>query len=246
MLQRQCKEPRIQRRDRLFWISLVRHWPGWRDALVIVRPETVLRWHRAGYRAHWRRRSRGRPGRPCIPRKDIALIRRISSDHPEWGEDRIALELKLKLGVERAVSTVRRYMVERPAPRPRSTWRTFLASHAKEIYALDFTQQYLWNYGLCHILVVMALDTRKIVCVAVTSSPTLDWLKQQLRDAFAWCKTPRFLIHDNDGIFGQFGRPRKAAVRQVRCALDLWLAEVMTVQGLPMSLSTRSGPTLIL
>ncbi len=106
---RQVKRPKLRRRDRVFWIWLRRHWSGWKNALVIVKPATVLKWHRKGYRAYWRWRSKGKSGRPRIPRKHIEFIRRISGDHPEWGEDKIALELKLKLGVEHSTSTIRRY-----------------------------------------------------------------------------------------------------------------------------------------
>ena len=109
---RQVKRPKLRRGDRLFWIWIRRHWPRWREALVIVKPATVMRWHRAGYRKYWRWRSRGKPGRPRIPQRHIAFIRRISRDHPEWGEDRIALELKLKLGVDHSPSTIRKYSRE--------------------------------------------------------------------------------------------------------------------------------------
>ncbi len=142
--QRQTPRPKLRRGDRLFWVWLRRHWKGWRSALVIVKPATVLGWHREGYRHYWRYRSKGKPGRPRIPRKHIELIRRISTDHPEWSADRIALILKLKLGVDHAPSTVRRYMVESGSP-PASTWRKFVASHADQIFALDFTTQTLWN-----------------------------------------------------------------------------------------------------
>ena len=104
--QRQVNRPKIQRGDRMFWIRLQRHWPGWKNALVIFKPETVLRWHREGYRAYWRWRSKGKPGRPRIPRQHIEFIRRISSDHPEWGEDRIALELKGAVPSSRAQRTM--------------------------------------------------------------------------------------------------------------------------------------------
>ena len=144
--QRQNPRPKLQRRDRLFWIWLCRHWAGWRSALVMVKPETVPRWHREGYKRYWRYRSKGRPGRPRIPWKHIELIRRISSDHPEWSADRIALILRLKLGVDHAPSTVRRYMVE-TGPPPGSTWREFVASHADQIFALDLTTQNLWYYS---------------------------------------------------------------------------------------------------
>jgi len=233
VLGRDERRPKLRRSDRVFWIWLMRHFECWRDALVIVQPATVVRWHRAGYRAVWRRRSRRRSGRPRIPRTHIRLIRRISSEHPEWGEDRIALEVQLKLGVKHAASTVRRYMVRRRGPRPGSTWRQFVEGHAHEFFSLDFATQILWNFEVRYVLVVMALDSRKIVHASVTAAPTLAWLKQQLRDAFGWSKTPRFLLHDNDGIFGQFGSLQRVGKRSVRCALDLWLVKVMGVTGVP-------------
>ena len=181
--QRQVPRPRLRRADRMFWVWLSRHLARWRSALVIVHPDTVLKWHRAGYRAYWGWVSKKRPGRPTIPRHHISFIRRISADHPEWGEDRIALELLLKLGVEHSPSTVRRYMVEDVPPRPRSTWRSFLKGHASQIWAIDLVTQVLWNFEMHFILVVLALDTRRVVHVAVTASPSLAWVKQQLTQA---------------------------------------------------------------
>lgn len=136
--QRQVRRPRLQRADRIFWIWLRRHWSRWKSALVIAKPDTDLRWHREGYRRYWPFRSKGKPGRPKIPRKNIAFIRRMSTDNPEWGEDRIALEMKLKLGISHSTSTIRRYMVDSPRP-SQSSWRRFLKSHAHEIFELDFT-----------------------------------------------------------------------------------------------------------
>ena len=227
---RQTPRPRLTRSDRLFWIWLRRNWPGWRSALVIVKPSTVLRWHRDGYRRYWRRRSRGKVGRPRIPRKHIAFIKRISADHPEWGEDRITLELKLKLGVVHSPSTVRRYMVQ-CGRSPKSTWRQFITGHAEHVFALDFTTQPLWNYGACYVLVILALHNRRVVHVAVTPSPTLNWVKQQVREATAWDEVPRFLIHDTDGIFGQFRKHNRGSYR---CALDAWLASTMGIRGIPI------------
>ncbi len=135
VLQRGRPRPWLRPADRVLWIWLARHWSRWRQALVLIQPATVLRWHREGYRRYWRRRSGELGGRPRIPRSHISLIRRISSDHPEWGEDRIALELKAKLGVEHTPSTIRRYMVIRKRDgRPVSSrWSTFLAGHASEL-----------------------------------------------------------------------------------------------------------------
>lgn len=234
---RQVKRPCLRRADRLFWIWLRRHWSRWRSALVIVQPETVLRWHREGYRRHWRRISRGHPGRPPISREVVSLIERMSRENPAWGEDRIALELKLKLGIEVAGSTVRRYLIRPVGPYP-SNWSRFVASHASQVFALDFTTHYLWNYNLCYVLAIMATDTRRIVHIAVTRHPTLDWVKQQIREATPYGAVPRFLVHDNDGIFGQLSpapcEGGNKTGRHFRCSLDAWLDHVLGVQGLPI------------
>jgi len=160
----------------------------------------------------------------------------MSSENPSWGEDRVALELKLKLGIAVAPSTVRRHLVRPIGPHP-SNWKKFLESHASKIFALDFTTQFLWDYAMCHVLVVMALDTRRIVHVAVTRHPTLDWVKQQIREATPYGAVPRFLLHDNDGIFGHRGSPPGGDAdvgRRYRCSLDEWLDLAMGIRGLPI------------
>ncbi len=237
VLQRGRSRPLLRPADRVLWIWLCRHWNWWRQALVLIQPATVLRWHREGYRRYWRRRSGEFGGRPKIPRGHINLIRRISSDHPEWGEDRIGLELKAKLGVEHAPSTIRRYMVTRTGEgaRASSTWRTFLAGHATELWTMDLTTQHLWNYSVRYVLVLMELRSRRVVHVAVTASPTLAWVKQQVRQATPFGSTPRFLVHDNDGIFGQFGKRRPGeSGKSYRSALDMWLGEVLHIKGIPI------------
>jgi len=161
----------------------------------------------------------------------------MSRENPTWGEDRIALELKLKIGIEVAASTVRRHLVRPAGPSP-SNWSRFVASRASQMFALDFTTQFLWDYSICYVLVIMAIDTRRIVHVAVTRHPTLDWVKQQVREATPYGVVPRFLIHDNDGIFGQLGLPSRAGKRlpgrHYRCSLDAWLDQVLGVCGLPI------------
>ena len=238
--QRQVKRPRLRRTDRVFWITLRRHWDRWRSVLVIVKPETVLRWHREGYRRHWRRFSRGKPGRPPVSTEIVELIKRMSLENPSWGEDRIALEMKLKLGVVVSPSTVRRYRIVGEGP-PSSTWRRFISSHAGQIHAMDFTRVVMWDYSIRHVLAIMAIDTRRIVHVAVTAHPTLEWLQRQIRQATPYGSVPRFLLHDNDGIFGQFATPQRpsrndeeASTRRYRCALDRWLEQVMGIRGLPI------------
>ena len=160
----------------------------------------------------------------------------MSRENPAWVEDQIALELKLKLGVEHATSTIRKYMIDGGVPR-KSTWRTFLSSHASQIFAMDFTTHYLWDYTVLYILVIIELERRRVVHVAVTSSPTLPWVKKQIREATPWGESPRFLLHDNDGIYGQRGRRKDAedsrGRKRYRCTLDHWLGEVMNIEGIP-------------
>ena len=237
--QRAHHRARLRRQDRLFWVLLRRLWPGWDRCLIIVKPETVIAWHRQGFKLVWNRRSRrGKVGRPCIPRSHIAFIRRICADHPEWGEDKIAEEFDAKFGIHHSASTIRRYMIVRRPPRAKQTWRTFINNHAKQVWACDFLTQYTAFFAFVYVFVIMEIGSRRIVHVNVTSNPTLAWVKQQFREATAWGEIPRLLVHDNDGIFGQFGAPLKAErdgkSRSYRCHLDRWLDEVMQIEGLPI------------
>jgi hypothetical protein len=238
--QRTQRLTRLRCKDRLFWILLRRLWSGWDRALIVVKPETVIAWHRQGFRLLWRRRSmRSKVGRPRIPREHIAFIQRISADHPEWGEDKIAEELAAKFGVDHSPSTIRRYMVPRQgSPRGDQTWRTFVRNHAKEIWACDFLTQYTALFAVVYVFVIMEIGSRRIVHVNVTLSPTLSWVKQQIREATAEVRSPRFLVHDNDGIFGQYGKPvtmeKDDRTRSYRCHLDRWLDEVMGIEGIPI------------
>ena len=233
---RKQPRPRLTDMDRAFWTVLKDQFAAWADALVIVKPDTVVRWQKQRFRNFWRRKSK--PGRPCIERQHIDFIRRISGDHPEYGEDRIALELEVKFGIKHSTATVRKYMVKPSRPRGDSmTWRTFLKSQADAFWMCDFCVQHTVRFTALYIFVIMELGSRKVVHVNVTEHPTLAWVKQQVRDATFDCCEPRFLIHDNDGIFGQLGRPvtvdfngKKASCRS---SLDLWLAETMAIRGVP-------------
>ncbi len=156
------KRVHVQPQERVFWVALSKTWASWRSALIMVKPETVIAWHRRGFQRYWRWRSR-KPGRPPIPRDHIALIRRISADHSEWGEDKIAEELEIKLRVKHSTSTIRKYMVSRRTPRSGQTWRTFVKSHAKQIYACDFLTQHTVLFTVVYIFVVMEIASRQIV-----------------------------------------------------------------------------------
>ena len=238
--QRNQKHPRLRIGDRVFWILLRRLWSTWDRWLIIVKPETVIAWHRQGFRLFWRHRSMScKVGRPRIPREHIAFIRRISRDHPEWGEDKIAEEFAAKFGIQHAASTIRRYMVRRSdGPRKSQTWHTFIQNHAKEVWACDFLTQYTAFFTVAYVFVIMEVGSRRIVHTNVTTNPSLAWVKQQIREATASGHGPRFLVHDNDGIFGQFGTPvkvdREGRIRSYRCQLDRWLDEVMAIRGLPI------------
>jgi hypothetical protein len=203
--------------------------------LVFVKPATVIDWHRRGFRRYWRWRSR-RPGRPRIPDEHIALMRRISADQPGWGEDRIAEELAIELGVMHSTSTIRRYMVRRREPRGGQTWRTFVKNHASEILACDFLTETTAFFAVVYVLVVMEIASRRVVLINVTTSPSLAWVQLQIRQVTPWGEVPRFLIHGNDGIFGQLrDRKRRGEKgRRYRCHLDLWLTDVMGIEGIPI------------
>ena len=235
---RTVNRPKIRDRDRFFWMWLSRLWPEWKTHLVIVQPETVLKWHRQGFSRFWRwkSRSRGKPGRPRISKEHIEIIRKISTDHPEWGEDKIAYEMEIKLGIKHSTSTIRKYRVKLPVPGRGQTWRIFIKNHACEIFSCDFMIQYTVFFRAFYIFLILEIGTRRIVHFNMTDHPSLDWVKQQIREA-TFDKTPRFLIHDNDGIFGQHRRimvdERTGRKRTFRSSLDLWLSNVMSITGIP-------------
>jgi putative transposase len=190
---------RLAKADRWLWVWLSRVWTDWRTALVIVKPETVIAWHRQGFRLFWTWRSRQRTGRPTIPADVRALIRTMSQSNPLWGAPRIHGEL-LKLGLDVCQATVAKYMVARTTP-PSQTWRTFLANHVHQIAAADFFVVPTATCRLLFVLVILAHERRRVVHVAVTDHPTAAWTAQQLREAFPWNDAPRFLVHDRDTAF---------------------------------------------
>jgi putative transposase len=187
----------------LVWLA---RWFDWRHALVIVQPATLIRWHRQGFRSYWRWTSR--PGRPPIPADLRALIRRMAQDNPTWGEERIANELLLKLGLRVSPRTVRKYLPKhrdcgRGTRAPSQRWRTFVRNHAQAIVACDFCVVVTATFRLLYVLVVMEHATRRILHANVTAHPTAPWTLQQLRDAIPADHAYRFLIHDRDAIFSQ-------------------------------------------
>ena len=174
----------------------------WRDALVVVRPEALIRWHRAGWRLFWRWKAR--PGRPPIRREVRQLIRRLALDNPLWGEERIANELLLRVGLRVSPRTVRKYMPKRPPGRPRGDhrWATFLRNHAKAIVACDYFVAVTATFRLLYVFVLIEHGSRRLLHFNVTDHPSAEWTLQQLREALGY-REFRYLVHDRDSIFAR-------------------------------------------
>ena len=200
------RRARLRGWDRFLFVWLYRLWPGVLNSIVIVQPETVLRWHRAGFRAFWRWRSRGAPGRPRLPKEIRDLIREVSLANPLWGAPRIHGEL-LKLGIDVAQSTVAKYMVRGRRP-PSQSWKTFLRNHAEGIASVDFFVVPTASLKLLFGLLVLRHERRQLVHVAITSSPTADWVARQITEAFPWDTAPAHLIRDRDAAYGEVFRRR--------------------------------------
>ena len=194
---------RLTKTDRWLWALLSHFWTGWRAALVIVKPDTVIAWHRRGFRLWWTWKSRRGMGRPTLPADIRTLIRTMAQANPRWGAPRIHGEL-LKLGNDLCQATVAKYMGRRCQP-PSQTWRTFLTNQVGQIVAADFFVVPTATYRLLFVLVLLAHDRRRIRHVAVTAHPTAAWTAQQLREAFPWDEAPRYLIHDRDQAFASLG-----------------------------------------
>ena len=182
--------------------------PAWTTR--VVRPETILRWHRAGFKAFWRWKSRRRAGRPKIDRSLRELIRRISRENPNWGAPRIHGEL-LMLGFEVAQSTVSKYMVEGGAPHSQS-WKTFLRAHAQAIAAIDLFVVPTLTFERLFAFLVLGHGRRQLLWFEVTQHPTAEWLARQITEAFPWASAPAYLVRDNDRAYGNIFTSRVRAM----------------------------------
>jgi putative transposase len=203
VLQRSAKKrPALNKADRLFWIGLSRVRAEWRSALKIVKPDTVIAWHRSAFRIFWTWKvRRGKPGRPAVSPEIRALIRRMSRENPSWGAPRIHGEL-LKLGIDIGETSVSKYLVHGRKP-PSQTWRTFLENHLQSLVSVDFFTVPTIRFQVLYVFLVLAHERRRIVHFAVTAHPTAEWTAHQLREAFPWETAPRYLLRDRDRIFGQ-------------------------------------------
>ncbi len=217
------RRPRLGQWDRALWVLLSRGWAGWREALAIVQPATVIRWHRDGFRRFWTRRSRAqRAGRPGLNREIVNLIRRMSQANVTWGAPRIRNELA-KLGIELSVSTVAKYMLRRHKPSS-PTWRAFLDNHLEDLVALDFFVVPTATFRVLFGLVVLGHHRRRVLHFNVTANPTAEWTARQVMQAFPEDKAPRFLVRDRDRIYGERFR---------RTAEVLGIEEVVTAAKSP-------------
>jgi putative transposase len=204
VLERQVKRPKLTWRDRGLMVLLSSWVKAWREALLIVQPDTVTRWHRDIYRLVWRLKSKVKSciGRPPISAETVRWIRRLARENRLWGAERIRGEL-LKLGMRAARSTVQKYLQNlRSVTSGGQTWATFLRNHASEIWACDFLQTYDALFRTLFVFVIVELGSRRVVHFNVTRQPTDAWVAQQLREATPFGDRPSYLIHDNDGKFG--------------------------------------------
>lgn len=202
VLKRKRARPVLNRIDRLFWSVLRIMWPRWSDVLVIVKPATVIAWHRAGFRGYWRWRSRSRGGRPRVSEEIRGLISRMSSENLDWGAPKIHGEL-LKLGFEVSERTVARYL-RRLRPRrgdSSQNWLAFLANHREVIVAFDFFTVATLTFKLLYCFIVIEHGRRKVLHYNVTSHPTSEWVVQQLRETFPEADPYRYVIFDHDSKF---------------------------------------------
>jgi transposase InsO family protein len=203
-------KPKLSGIDRLLFVWLYRLFPSVLSAVAIVQPETIIRWHRAGFRLYWRWKSRSRGGRPKVPLEIRHLIREMSLTNRLWGAPRIHGEL-LKLGIDVAQSTVANYMARGGRGRSQ-TWKTFLRNHAAGIAAMDFLVVPTVGFRLLFVLVILRHQRRRLISLAVTTNPTAEWIARQITEAFPWNEAPACLIRDRDASYGHAVTRRIAAM----------------------------------
>ena len=211
LFNRNHKRLRPRRRDRLFWVWMSRIWEQWRESLIVVKPDTVVRWHRRGFALYWTWLSRRNPvGRPGSSREIRDLIRKIASANPLWGSPRIHGEL-LKLGMEISERTVARLMPKRRNP-PSQPWRAFLDNHLKDLVSIDFFVVPTATFRVLFVLVVLAHERRRVVHFNVTEYPTALWTAEHIIQAFPGRSEPQYLLRHRDRIYGEEFRERIQAI----------------------------------
>jgi len=207
VLNRQVKKPKFNSLDRTILVLLSRLNRSWRDAILIVKPQTILRWHRSGYKLFWRFKTKSKRREPKIHADTISLIRQMAQDNRLWGAERIRGEL-LKLGIRVSKRTVQKYMrsVRKGSPSSGRKWTTFIRNHTHQTWAGDFLQTYDIFFQTIFAFFIVELGSRKVVHFAVTRSPSRQWVAQQLREATPLAEGPRFLIRDNECVQQRLAR----------------------------------------
>jgi len=202
VLKRQVKRPVCTKADRVLLVLLARVVRAWKQALIIVQPETLLRWHREAFRLYWKHKSKAHSHKPKVATETIALIREMATKNRLWGAERFRGEL-LKLGMHVCKRTIQKYIRHVRAPQPKGQkWATFLRNHAAQIWACDFLQVTDLFFRPLFAFVIIELKSRRVIHAGVTRSPTDPWVAQQLREATPYGQAPKYLIRDNDSKFG--------------------------------------------
>ncbi len=208
VLKRHQKSPKLRERDRLFWVVMSRIWTGWRGALLIVRPDTVVRWHRRAFKLYWHRKSQaGKRGRPPVDLDLKAMIIKMADSNSTWGAPKIHGEL-LKLGVVISERTVSGLLCRHKRKPPSQTWRTFIKNHMPDMVGVDFLVVPTIRFRLLFVFVILSHARRRVVHFNVTANPTAEWTAQQIIEAFPWDTAPRYLLRDRDNIYGGWLRQR--------------------------------------
>ena len=224
VLKRDQKRPQIRERDRLFWVTISRVWSGWRDALVIVKPDTVVRWHKKGFKLYWRRKCKGgKRGRPLLDPAVRALVFKMTDANPTWGAPKIHGEL-LMLGIDISEHSVSGLLSRRNPKPPSQTWKTFIKNHMTEMVAVDFLVVPTIRFRLLFVFVVLSHARREDIHFNITEHPTAKWTAQQIIEAFPWDAAPRYLLRDRDSIYGDWFRQR---------VKSMGIEEVMTAHRSP-------------
>ena len=231
VLQRQTPKPKLKPGDRRVWVGLSQFWSRWRSALWIVKPASVIDWHRRGFRWYWIWKiQHGRPGRPCVPKETRELIRTSSRDNVGWGAPRIHSEL-LKLGIRISEASVAKYMVRHPKPSSQR-WRTFLKNHSKQLVSVDFFTVPTALFQVLFVFIVLQHDRRRLVHFNVTAHPTAEWTARQIIEAFPFESAPKYLLRDRDRIYGDVFRKQVELMN---------IKEVLSAPRSPWQRRTWSG-----
>ena len=217
VLQRQSPKPKLRPADRRFWVGLSQFWCRWRSALWIVKPATVIDWHRRAFRWYWTWKvQHGQTGRPPVPKETRELIRTLSRDNVSWGAPTIYSEL-LKLGIKISESSIAKYMARHPKP-PSQNWRAFLKNHAQQLVSIDFFTVPTALFQVLFVFIVIQHDRRRLLHFNVTAHPTAEWTALQIQQAFPYETAPRYLLRDRDGIYGEAFREQVEIMKEVLSA----------------------------